>query len=201
MVTKRSLQKAESAEVAASVQSKPKKPYIGSRDEADPWVTGNKYIHEGYRINYSTPWLAVKSTFAFHNETVNIWSHWLGVFAALAIALYLTYYLQTPTAELKNVCSSSLADCTLQHQVQASEFIHPEPSFLHYYYNTQVEQIKSLEATIKAALMSANLQNCTECLSAFLQSVGPYLRTNLAGLKSRFGSSVGLDLLERIQQD
>ena len=105
MVTKRSLQKAESAEVAASVQSKPKKPYIGSRDEADPWVTGNKYIYEGYRINYSTPWLAVKSTFAFHNETVNIWSHWLGVFAALAIALYLTYYLQTPTAELKNVCS------------------------------------------------------------------------------------------------
>jgi hypothetical protein len=90
--------------------------------------------------------------FTIHNETVNIWSHWLGVFVALGTALYLTYYLQTPAVQLKNICSANLDDCLLENQILGAQVLHPEPSFFHYHYNTKVEQIKHLEATIKAAL-------------------------------------------------
>jgi predicted membrane channel-forming protein YqfA (hemolysin III family) len=46
--------------------------------EIPPFLKGNPYITDGYRAHLS-PELCAKSTFIWSNETINIWSHLLGL--------------------------------------------------------------------------------------------------------------------------
>ncbi len=62
--------------------------YIGRLEDAEPWMVGNHYIKQGYRINYNTPKKALMSAFHIHNETSNIWSHCV---AALISLWFVTY--------------------------------------------------------------------------------------------------------------
>jgi hypothetical protein len=39
----------------------------------------NKYILHGYRINFNTVGRILRSLFMIHKETVNVWSHLIGV--------------------------------------------------------------------------------------------------------------------------
>ena len=59
----------------------------------------NEDIHTGYRIGFNTKWDIIKSLFMMHNESVNVWSHLLGVliFVFLIISISLNY------SELKNI--------------------------------------------------------------------------------------------------
>ena len=54
--------------------------------EAPEWSVHNKYIHTGYRTNFTFR-DAFRSVLMVHNETANIWTHLLGVglFACIAI--------------------------------------------------------------------------------------------------------------------
>ncbi len=45
-------------------------------DEVVPYLRGNPYITDGYRMHYSAR-EAMRSLFSIHNETANIWSHGL----------------------------------------------------------------------------------------------------------------------------
>jgi hypothetical protein len=62
-----------------SAQKEDKVPIIGTYEQADEYLRDNEFIHKGYRINYQTFWLVMKSLFMCHNETVNIWTHLLGL--------------------------------------------------------------------------------------------------------------------------
>lgn len=53
----------------------------------------NKFIHSGYRVNYNSFKLTVKSLFHFHNELINIWSHLIGAVIALLAIVYIAVYL------------------------------------------------------------------------------------------------------------
>ena len=60
-------------------------------DDAPEWMVWNPYVRSGYRVG--ARWLgATRSIFMLHNETVNIWSHLLGVlmFAALIVQTFRT---------------------------------------------------------------------------------------------------------------
>ncbi|CAD8136735.1 unnamed protein product [Paramecium pentaurelia] len=63
-------------------------PYIGEYNEAPSYTLDNKYLLTGYRINYNTLGLALKSMFHKHNETCNIWSHLLPLFLFLGLFIY-----------------------------------------------------------------------------------------------------------------
>jgi adiponectin receptor len=39
----------------------------------------NEFILSGYRINFTTSKSILRSLFLLHNETINVWSHILGV--------------------------------------------------------------------------------------------------------------------------
>jgi len=39
----------------------------------------NEYIKTGYRINFNSYWKLTKSLFMLHNETINVWTHLLGL--------------------------------------------------------------------------------------------------------------------------
>ncbi|KAB8336965.1 hypothetical protein FH972_021269 [Carpinus fangiana] len=65
---------------------------IKYEDLPDPWRV-NPHILRGYRFS-ETKLDCVRSTLGFSNETVNIWSHALGLVAVLAVAFY--FYPASP---------------------------------------------------------------------------------------------------------
>eukprot|EP00297_Palpitomonas_bilix_P006659 CAMPEP_0113866772 /NCGR_PEP_ID=MMETSP0780_2-20120614/52_1 /TAXON_ID=652834 /ORGANISM="Palpitomonas bilix" /LENGTH=405 /DNA_ID=CAMNT_0000851647 /DNA_START=97 /DNA_END=1311 /DNA_ORIENTATION=- /assembly_acc=CAM_ASM_000599 len=69
--------------------------------QAPDHLQDNEYIKTGYRTNYSF-WHCVKSLFFLHNETVNIWTHLLGLvlFILLAYTAY-NWELQHPDDNLR----------------------------------------------------------------------------------------------------
>jgi hypothetical protein len=48
----------------------------------------NEYILRGYRIGFNTKAKILKSIFMLHNESVNVWSHLIGVFVFIALLIY-----------------------------------------------------------------------------------------------------------------
>ena len=63
------------------------KAFVGGSDEVTEYAIDNEYIIRGYRINHNTNGRSIKSLFVCHNETVNIWSHGLGVVFFLIILI------------------------------------------------------------------------------------------------------------------
>ena len=51
----------------------------------------------GYRINHNRYMDCVRSVFAVHNETANIWSHIIGGLIFLALVPYALIYLKPTT--------------------------------------------------------------------------------------------------------
>jgi len=64
-----------------------KPAYIGPLSEAPDFMS-NTFLKTGYRINYFNYSLASKSFFHFHNESVNVWTHFLGAIAVFAVLIY-----------------------------------------------------------------------------------------------------------------
>jgi len=52
-----------------------------------------EYIKTGYRINFNTIKRVLRSLVLFHNESVNIWSHLLGVLMLVFFVLYVVLSL------------------------------------------------------------------------------------------------------------
>lgn len=63
------------------------KAFVGGSEEVVDYAIDNEYIIRGYRINHNTNGRSIKSIFVCHNETVNIWSHGLGVVFFLIILI------------------------------------------------------------------------------------------------------------------
>jgi adiponectin receptor len=54
------------------------KEYIGNVTEAHNFIIDNEFILKGYRINFHSCKRITKSACMCHNETVNIWTHFIG---------------------------------------------------------------------------------------------------------------------------
>ena len=63
-------------------------PYIGPKEEACEHDVSNRHILTGYRINYNTWSATLNSLFQCHNESVNIWTHFIGFLVALVAFIY-----------------------------------------------------------------------------------------------------------------
>ena len=71
------------------------KAFIGNFEDLQQYEQNyaNKFILTGYRINHSRIYDVVRSIFKWHNETINVWSHFLGALAcAITAIIILTYY-------------------------------------------------------------------------------------------------------------
>lgn len=67
---------------------KQRRAKIGSLNEHHEFLRDNEYIHNGYRLNFTSTRKIFKSLFMLHNESVNVWSHLLGVFLFLILVIY-----------------------------------------------------------------------------------------------------------------
>lgn len=65
------------------------RPYIGKKNDAPDYHRYNPYILAGYRINYNSWGSTLWSLFQCHNETMNVWSHFLGFLATFAALIFL----------------------------------------------------------------------------------------------------------------
>ena len=52
---------------------------LGSARELPPWYEPYRFILGGYRVGYDTTCACARSIFELHNETVNIWTHAVGL--------------------------------------------------------------------------------------------------------------------------
>lgn len=60
------------------------------------WMRDNIYIHRGYRPQLNSVSLCLLSIFRLHYDTVNIWSHLLGIFLLLALMLWCFFNIDAP---------------------------------------------------------------------------------------------------------
>ena len=55
--------------------------FIGSHELAPDFMKHNHFITRGYRIGFNSYWKLIKSLFMLHNESVNVWTHLIGLIA------------------------------------------------------------------------------------------------------------------------
>lgn len=75
-------------EQTAAECDKEYKTFIGHLLMAPNFLIDNEYIKLGYRINFNTKRKILKSLFLLHNETVNVWSHLLGVVVFIGFLIW-----------------------------------------------------------------------------------------------------------------
>lgn len=68
------------------------------------------FIEKGYRVNYSWK-MCIKSIFRAHNETINVWTHFIGVLIFAGLMIHTIYYVADETT-IPTFPSSNL---TFQH--------------------------------------------------------------------------------------
>ena len=75
-------------------------PHIGLLNEVPAYqrLINNMDIKSGYRINYNTWALTLKSLVHCHNESVNIWTHLIGALACIGsiVMLFTSYKYESP---------------------------------------------------------------------------------------------------------
>ena len=67
--------------------------FIGHYHEAPNYMKDNEHITHGYRINFDSPKKILRSLFMVHNESVNIWSHFLPAIILICLLFYLLVFV------------------------------------------------------------------------------------------------------------
>jgi len=93
-------------------------------DQAPSFLQGNPFIRRGYRA-YLSPKLCVKSMFWWTNETMNIWTHLLGLAFFVLLLLYDTIFVmphyQVTSVDCLVVC---ITMCLFQFSMLVSSAYH-----------------------------------------------------------------------------
>lgn len=64
--------------------------FIGHYEDAPSYMKDNHHITGGYRIGFDNPKKILRSLFMVHNESVNIWSHFL---PAIILVFFIVYMI------------------------------------------------------------------------------------------------------------
>jgi Haemolysin-III related len=138
-------------------------PVLGSYKEAPSFQKDNEYILNGYRLNHNKFSRVIKSLFTIHNETINIWSHLVGV----AIFMFLMSYIAVnftqkiiPTLKTVNVSSlneyvEDLLIDTYHYTYNALSYvwgkIHDFPAYL---FSSNEESFRIIQSLPKCKLIT-----------------------------------------------
>ena len=69
--------------------------FIGHIKNAPHYLIDNEFIQRGYRINFNSHGKICKSLFMLHNESVNVWSHLIGVIIFFCLLIWTIFYLNS----------------------------------------------------------------------------------------------------------
>ena len=73
--------------------SKKSNQVVGTYNDAPDFIKDNEYIKRGYRVNCDSVKKVTKSLFYLHNESVNVWSHLLGVITVIILIVYTAIFI------------------------------------------------------------------------------------------------------------
>ena len=73
----------------ASSRDNGRSGYIGLYKDYPDELKDNEYITSGYRIGYQGLSNGFRTMFMVHNETVNVWTHFLGKLFFLGVLIYM----------------------------------------------------------------------------------------------------------------
>jgi hypothetical protein len=69
------------------------KYFVGTIKHAPHFMIDNEYLLTGYRINFNTNFRILRSLCKLHNETVNVWSHIMGVTFFIALLIWTLVFI------------------------------------------------------------------------------------------------------------
>jgi adiponectin receptor len=81
------------------------KAFVGHIKKAPAFIVDNEYIQRGYRINFNSKKRICKSLCMLHNESVNVWSHLIGVGFFIGLLIY-TLIVLNPFANYFSISNS-----------------------------------------------------------------------------------------------
>lgn len=112
------------------------KAFIGHIKRAPHYMVDNEFVQTGYRIGFHSGGSICKSLFMLHNESVNIWSHIMGVlffFGLLAWTIIsinpFSSYFGNGENQSKTATSLYMRADTLQKQMIINNFGFRNPFF------------------------------------------------------------------------
>ncbi len=76
---------------------------IVSYEQAPDFQKDNEYIKSGYLINCNSPKKITKSLFILHNESINIWTHLLGVILVIIFIVYTSIFITSYKTQIMNI--------------------------------------------------------------------------------------------------
>ena len=76
---------------------------IVSKEEAPVWMVDNDHLHSGYRKNFHSKSMLVRSMCMAHNETMNIWTHLIGAIVFVFLIIFLIHNKQYSVAIYKEI--------------------------------------------------------------------------------------------------
>lgn len=76
---------------------------VGTFNEAPEFLRDNNYIKKGYRINCNSLKKAAQSFFILHNESVNVWSHFIGAVTGLVLIAYTAIFITSYKTQIMGI--------------------------------------------------------------------------------------------------
>lgn len=61
-------------------------------------MVNNRFILRGYRLYHDSYRLSISSLFTVHNESVNVWSHFIGAKIFIVMIVFLVWFKQDTLA-------------------------------------------------------------------------------------------------------
>ena len=87
--------------------------FIGGIEQASAYMQ-DQYIRSGYRINFTRKRAVMKSLFMKHNETINVWTHLVGVCLVLGFILQVVFSGQV-VPKVKHLALMASTSHPMQH--------------------------------------------------------------------------------------
>ena len=170
------------------------KVHLGSYNDAPEFVKDNEYILNGYRINCDSVSKVTNSLFYLHNETVNVWSHILGMLFVIVLIFYTAIFITSHSTQLSTITShfNKLTSFT-QPILNASDYsffskinnvtssffedISSKVNFTHK-YNDYVRSIEDIITSIKLNTKNiVKINNITLSISDYINNIYELLLT------------------------
>lgn len=89
---------------------------LGTFEEMPKAFQPDEYIRNGYRLNCNSFSSSLKSLFFLHNETINIWSHFIGALASLGFFFYTVIFITNYRTQIVTF-AKYLADMEYQFNI------------------------------------------------------------------------------------
>jgi adiponectin receptor len=177
----------------------PHRERVGSISEAPDFLKDNEYIHHGYRINFNSHTKVLRSLFVLHNESVNVWSHLLGVLMVLLLAIYTAFYVQAHKAELLQSLNLNLTelnqeikhvtDPVLNYLPNMGNFTESLLDKTHEYVNIVDQKVGFYQKYVK----------CKECFDEIVETLSK-VKNNLSMYKDKLVDN-SRNILVKIEEE